>query len=274
MGGMRVIIGCNSMDRASVQITRELCALLRGRGIEPCVFSEDSDLADVIDVPVVPSLRECTHIVTIGGDGTILKWGTTAAEYGLPLLGVNMGRLGFMATVEPSEVWRIPDILSGECPVSRRMLLDCEIIRGGETVLDLGSGSGILSIAALQLGAKSAAGVDIDPKAEDIARENAAMNGIGADRFTAMTANVLGDHSPLSHLYHKCDVVLANIVADVIIPLAPVVPEFLADGGTFICSGILQTRLAEVERAIAAAGLRVTERRTEDDWAALTAVRA
>lgn len=135
MGGMRVIIGCNSMDRASVQITRELCALLRGRGIEPCVFSEDGDLADVIDVPVVPSLRECTHIVTIGGDGTILKWGKTAAEYGLPLLGVNMGRLGFMATVEPSEVWRIPDILSGECPVSRRMLLDCEIIRGGETVL-------------------------------------------------------------------------------------------------------------------------------------------
>ena len=159
---------------------------------------------------------------------------------------------------------------------STRMCMEAleNAIRGGETVLDLGSGSGILSIAALQLGAKSAAGVDIDPKAEDIARENAAMNGIGADRFTAMTANVLGDHSPLSHLYHKCDVVLANIVADVIIPLAPVVPEFLADGGTFICSGILQTRLSEVERAIAAAGLRITERRTEDDWAALTAVRA
>ena len=135
MGGMRVIIGCNSMDRSSVCITEELCALLRKRGIEPCVFGEDSDLADVIDVPVTASPEDCTHIVTIGGDGTILKWGKTAAEFRLPLLGVNMGRLGFMATVEPSEVCRIPDILSGDYPVSRRMLLDCEIVRGGRTVL-------------------------------------------------------------------------------------------------------------------------------------------
>ncbi len=135
MGGMRVIIGCNSMDSASVEMTEKLCALLRERGIEPCVFGEDSDLADVIDVPVVKSPEECTHIVTIGGDGTILKWGKTAAEYGLPLLGVNMGRLGFMATVEPSEVCRIPDILMGDCPVSRRMLLDCEIVRNGKTLL-------------------------------------------------------------------------------------------------------------------------------------------
>lgn len=135
MGGMRVIIGCNSMDGASVEMAGKLCGLLRERGIEPCVFGEDNDLADVIDVPVVKSPMECTHIVTVGGDGTILKWGKTAAEYGLPLLGVNMGRLGFMATVEPSEVCRIPDILMGEYPVSRRMLLDCEIVRNGRTLL-------------------------------------------------------------------------------------------------------------------------------------------
>ena len=89
-----------------------------------------------------------------------------------------------------------------------------ELIRGGEEVLDLGSGSGILSITALRLGAAHATGVDVDPKAEDIARENAAINGLGADRFTAVTGNVITGRAELEDLFFRTyDVVCMNIFA-------------------------------------------------------------
>lgn len=145
-------------------------------------------------------------------------------------------------------------------------------VHGGETVIDLGSGSGILSIAALRLGAASATGVDIDPKAEDIARENAGLNGFTAPRFTAITGNVIDDKAMMEQLCQtKYDVVLANIVADVIIPLAAVVPSFLKDSGVFICSGILNTRLSEVLHALDNAGLCVTAQQEENDWCCLSA---
>ena len=147
-----------------------------------------------------------------------------------------------------------------------------ETISGGETVIDLGSGSGILSITALLLGAATAVGVDIDPKAEDIARENAAYNGIGADRFTAVTGDVISDREVMTRLAApRYDLVLANIVADVIIPLSPLVPHFLKPDGCFICSGILDRRLAEVQDALAAAGFEILTLRTKDDWCQITA---
>ena len=144
-------------------------------------------------------------------------------------------------------------------------------IHGGETVVDLGSGSGILSITALLLGAKTAVGVDIDPKAEDIARENAALNGLGADRFTAVTGDVIGDKAMMNKLAASYDLVLANIVADVIIPLSPVVPNFLKDTSLFICSGILEQRLPEVRAAIEAAGMEVLSVNMIEDWCQITA---
>ena len=150
-----------------------------------------------------------------------------------------------------------------------------QTIHGGERVIDLGSGSGILSIAALLLGAQEATGVDIDPKAEDIARENAAINGLTAPKFRAVTGNVIGDKAMMESLCEGgYDVVLANIVADVIIPLSAVVPHFLRPDGVFICSGILNTRLPEVERAIEAAGLTITQREMQEDWCRLTARRS
>ena len=145
-------------------------------------------------------------------------------------------------------------------------------ISGGERVIDLGSGSGILSIAALLLGADTAAGVDIDPKAEDIARDNAALNGLAAPRFQAVTGNVIGDRAMMEQLSRQpYDIVLANIVADVIIPLSAVVPRFLKPDGVFICSGILNTRLPEVIAALESAGLSVLNREEQDDWCCLTA---
>lgn len=147
-------------------------------------------------------------------------------------------------------------------------------IRGGERVLDLGSGSGILSITALLLGAKTAVGVDIDPKAEDIARENAAINALYADRFTAVTGDVIGDRAMMERLGGGYDIVLANIVADVIIPLSPVVPHFLTKEGVFICSGILDTRFDEVSAAIERAGMRIVSSDRQEDWRRITAMRA
>ena len=144
-------------------------------------------------------------------------------------------------------------------------------VHGGETVIDLGSGSGILSITALLLGAKTAVGVDIDPKAEDIARENAAINGLGADRFSAVTGDVIGDKAMMNKLADSYDLVLANIVADVIIPLSPVVPHFLKPSSLFICSGILEQRLPEVRAAIENAGMEVLAVNMIEDWCQITA---
>ena len=137
----------------------------------------------------------------------------------------------------------------------------------GASCLDLGSGSGILSIAALRLGASLAIGVDIDPKAEDIARENAGYNGFAAPEFTALTGNVLTDRKLMDTLTaRRYDLVLVNIVADVIVALAPVLPRLLDEHSTLICSGILDRRLPDVIAALEGAGLTVTQTYAKDDW--------
>ena len=145
-------------------------------------------------------------------------------------------------------------------------------IRPGAKCLDLGSGSGILSIAALRLGAEKAVGIDIDPKAEDIARENAAYNGFAAPEFTSLTGNVTEDHDLMAKLSQEnWDVVLVNIVADVIIGLAPVLPKFMNENTLLICSGILDTRLDDVTAALEAAGLTIAGRREKEDWRSVSA---
>ncbi len=150
-----------------------------------------------------------------------------------------------------------------------------ETVQPGFSCLDLGSGSGILSIAALRLGAASAIGIDIDPKAEDIARENAAYNHFAAPEFTALTGNVTEDTALMEQLAAKeYDLVLVNIVADVIIGLAPVLPKFLTEKSTVICSGILDVRLEEVVAALEAAGLTITATRAKEDWRCIRAKRS
>ena len=159
---------------------------------------------------------------------------------------------------------------------STQMVMEAmeETVKEGYRCLDLGSGSGILSLAALRLGAKSAIGVDIDPKAEDIARENAAYNGFAAPEFTALTGNVTEDTALMHQLSEQeYDLVLVNIVADVIIGLSPVLPQFLTDRSTLICSGILDVRLSDVTAALEKAGLTVTSVRAKDDWRCVTAKR-
>ena len=157
---------------------------------------------------------------------------------------------------------------------STQMVMEAmeELVTPEYRCLDLGSGSGILSIAALRLGAKSAIGVDIDPKAEDIARENAAYNGFAAPAFTALTGNVTEDKDMMDSLCaSEYDLVLVNIVADVIIGLSPVLPNFLTERSTLICSGILDVRLPDVLAALEAAGLTVTAIYEKEDWRCVTA---
>ena len=147
-----------------------------------------------------------------------------------------------------------------------------ETVKEGCHCLDLGSGSGILSITALRLGAESAVGVDIDPKAEDIARENAAYNGFSAPAFTALTGNVTGDKTLMRRLAEQTyDLLLVNIVADVIIGLSPVLPDFMTEQTVLICSGILDSRLADVTDALKASGLTVTAIRSKEEWRCVTA---
>ena len=147
-----------------------------------------------------------------------------------------------------------------------------ELLKPGCNCLDLGSGSGILSIAALRLGAKSAIGVDIDPKAEGIARENAAYNGFAAPEFTAITGNVTEDKAMMERLAAKnYDFVLVNIVADVIIGLAPVLPRFLGENSRVLCSGILDSRLTDVVTALETVGLEILEIHAKEDWRSICA---
>ena len=149
-----------------------------------------------------------------------------------------------------------------------------DTVRPGASCLDLGSGSGSLSIAALRLGAATAVGVDIDPKAEDIARQNAAYNGFTTPEFTALTGNVTGDKALMQKLQQRrYDLVLVNIVAEVIISLAPVLPCFLDEKSTLICSGILDSRLPEVLCALEQAGLTVTQTLAKEDWRCVRAKR-
>ena len=136
----------------------------------------------------------------------------------------------------------------------------------GKTVLDLGCGSGILAIGALLLGCDRAVGCDIDPKAPDVAESNAALNGIGADRFRVYAGDVLSDAGMRAALGAGYDIVTANIVSDVIIPLAGLVRPFLKPDGAFLTSGIIEGRQDEVAEALRKNGFTILEHFNEEDW--------
>ena len=122
-----------------------------------------------------------------------------------------------------------------------------EYTKDGDSILDLGCGSGILSITACLLGAKSAVAVDIDKNAVDIAMRNAEMNGVFSDKYEAMAGNILENEAMRTRFSEeKYDIVAANIVSDVIIGISPFVSSFVKDGGIFIASGIITERLDEV----------------------------
>ena len=143
-------------------------------------------------------------------------------------------------------------------------------IHGGERVLDLGCGSGILSIAALRLGAEYAFACDIDEKCVDVTYENAALNNIDRTRYTVRWGNVLADDALRREMGGGYDIVVANIVADVIMGLSGSVRGFLKPGGLFLCSGIIDTRADEVADALRHAGWTIEDTRSGEGWYSYT----
>ncbi|MBO4305715.1 MAG: 50S ribosomal protein L11 methyltransferase [Clostridia bacterium] len=145
-------------------------------------------------------------------------------------------------------------------------------VHGGETVADIGCGSGILSASAMLMGASEAVALDIDPVAARIAAETAEANGIDLMKYTVYTGDILSDKDIRETVTRrKYDIVLANIVANVIIALAPLIPKLMHKDSVFISSGIIDDRLDEVIAALEENGLKVSEVREGDDWRALEA---
>lgn len=158
-----------------------------------------------------------------------------------------------------------------------RMCLELleKLISPDMRVADLGCGSGILSIAASLMGARETYAIDIDPVAAKVAGENAALNGIDMDKYFIRTGDILTDAEFKKDIAgEKFDIVMANIVANIIIAFAPVVPQLMKDGGMFIASGIIDDRLDEVTEALRENGLKIIEVREGEDWRALLAEKA
>ena len=144
-------------------------------------------------------------------------------------------------------------------------------IKGGERLLDMGTGSGILAIAAGMLGAKPETVVDIDPHCLTCAQENAERNGVTLGK--ALCGDALRDPALAEEIGGDYDVICANIVADIIIGMAPMFAEKLVPGGTLITSGIIAPRADEVGEALEKAGFTLLDRAESSDWAAFTARR-
>ncbi len=140
-------------------------------------------------------------------------------------------------------------------------------VTSGCRMLDLGCGSGILSVVSLLLGAESAVAVDIDPNCIDTAYENSDMNNIDRSRYTVISGNVLTDPDVKAVIsQNKYEVVAANIVADVIIGLAPAARLYMKEGGVFITSGIIDGRQEEVKSALISEGFTVIDMERRKDW--------
>lgn len=173
---------------------------------------------------------------------------------------------------------------TGLHPTTRNCLLALEdAIQPGDRVLDVGTGSGILALAALKLGAASVFALDVSAVAVEAARENAAINGVG-DRMQVRLGTLEGAAGepffPLPEgldVYGSeigtYDIVLANIIARVIGQLAPALARAVRPGGTLIASGIIEERRAEAEEPLRGAGPRITRELTEGDWVTLVATR-
>lgn len=158
---------------------------------------------------------------------------------------------------------------TGSHHTTRLCLEDIEkIVKPGDEVLDLGCGSGILSIVSIMYGAKNAIAVDIDPNSMDTAYDNLNRNSISRDKYEVLIGNILSDEELQNKvLLKKYDVVLANIVADVIIAALPLVKRAIKPDGIFITSGIIEDRMNDVISALSENGFEVLSEKRSADWA-------
>lgn len=144
-------------------------------------------------------------------------------------------------------------------------------VKGGEEILDVGTGSGVLSILSLMFGAGHAVGTDLDKCAVPAVKENMENNGISADKFEMMIGNIIDDKATQDRVgYDRYDIVVANILAGVLVPLTPQVYKHIKKGGIYITSGIINTKEEEVKRAHQEAGFEVLEIHHQGDWVSIT----
>ncbi len=145
-------------------------------------------------------------------------------------------------------------------------------ITSGTELLDVGTGSGILAILSLMFGAKHAVGTDLDACVVDAVAQNCEANGIRPDQFELMIGNIITDQEIQDRVgYERCDIVVANILADVLVPLTPVILHQLKPGGIYITSGIIDDKEQVVVDAVKAAGLEVLEVTHQGEWVCVTA---
>lgn len=139
-------------------------------------------------------------------------------------------------------------------------------------LLDVGTGSGILAILSLMFGADSAVGTDLDPCAVEAVKENMESNNIPQDKFSMMIGNIITEKEVQDKVGYECyDIVVANILADVLVPLTPVIVNQMKKGGIYITSGIIDDKEEVVKEAVLAAGLEVLEVTYQGEWVSITA---
>jgi len=139
-------------------------------------------------------------------------------------------------------------------------------------LLDVGTGSGILAILSLMFGADSAVGTDLDPCAVEAVKENMESNNIEQDKFAMMIGNIITEKEVQDKVGYECyDIVVANILADVLVPLTPVIVNQMKKGGIYITSGIIDDKEEVVKEAVLAAGLEVLEVTYQGEWVSITA---
>lgn len=141
-------------------------------------------------------------------------------------------------------------------------------------LLDVGTGSGILAILSLMFGAESAVGTDLDPCAVEAVKENMESNDIPQDKFSMMIGNIITEKEVQDKVGYECyDIVVANILADVLVPLTPIIVNQMKKGGIYITSGIIDDKEEVVKEAVLAAGLEVLEVTYQGEWVSITARR-
>lgn len=255
---------------------------------EPCIKAYVADVAD--SVPVVDALkreiarlRETDLGYDVGSLSVVVNrmddadWENNWKAYYHPL---NIGERLYVLPCwldEPAPKGRVtlkldPGVAfgTGEHHTTRMCLELLEtVVQPGDEMLDLGCGSGILSVASVLLGAKNAVAVDIDPVAEHVARENAAMNGVDKAQYDVRIGDLLEDETLRAGIRKPYDVVAANIVAGVIIALAPFAKTCCKQGAPFIVSGIIDEREDEVKAALESDGFTVERILRSEGWVAM-----
>ena len=245
---IRAYVADNSSGQETLQLIKESIAQLKALDTASAFGRLDISLSGTSEEDWANSWKQYYKPTRIGAHVVIVpEWEEYASAPGDTVVRMNPGAAFGTGTHETT-----------------RLCIDFieQFVTDSTDLLDIGTGSGILAVTALVLGAKSALGIDIDELAAKVAVENAQLNGVDG-RFHSRRGNLADDVSG------RYSLITANIVADVIMILAPDIPAHLAPGGTFVASGIIDTREAEVRKALENCGITVFDAKYEKGWVAL-----